>query len=172
MKSIALIAAIAVAGASQAVVWEVQASMDAGQHGINGIFGTGFMSGIYDDVTNVWTITSMTADDLTGPIIMSHLHIGTLGVSGPAVVSLGSSGGGEWAGSGGDWTFVAPPTIVLPEPNEAAFLGLGNYINLHTAAFPGGEVRGQVLARPVPEPFTLLGVAGFGLLALRRKNKK
>ncbi len=37
------------------------------------------------------------------------------------------------------------------------------YINFHTGAFPGGEVRGQIIATPEPTTLTL---AGFGLVGL------
>ena len=30
--------------------------------------------------------------------------------------------------------------------NEAAFLGGGTYVNIHTAAFPGGAIRGQLFS--------------------------
>ena len=49
------------------------------------------------------------------------------------------------------------------------------YMNLHTAAYPGGEVRGQ-LAAAVPEPsvYVLMG-AGLGLIgfiARRRRERR
>jgi hypothetical protein len=46
----------------------------------------------------------------------------------------------------------------------------GLYINVHTEDFPGGEIRGQILAVPEPDSLTLLGMAMLGLIpaALRR----
>ena len=36
--------------------------------------------------------------------------------------------------------------LVLPAVNEAAFLGGGTYVNVHTAVFPGGAIRGQLFS--------------------------
>lgn len=47
------------------------------------------------------------------------------------------------------------------------------YINIHTATFPGGEIRGQVLVDvATPASILLLGPAILGLGLLRRRNVK
>jgi hypothetical protein len=56
---------------------------------------------------------------------------------------------------------------------EAGLLAGETYINIHTMAFPGGEIRGFLAA--VPEPSTwammLIGFAGLGF-AFRRSRRK
>jgi len=43
------------------------------------------------------------------------------------------------------------------------------YINIHNTVFPGGEIRANILAAPVPEPSSVaLTVAGLGAIALLR----
>lgn len=57
---------------------------------------------------------------------------------------------------------------------KARFLGALDteevYFNLHTSAFPGGEIRGNITAVPEPASWAML-VVGFGLAgtALRRR---
>jgi hypothetical protein len=50
------------------------------------------------------------------------------------------------------------------------------YINIHNAVFPGGEIRGNILAAPVPEPetasLTLAGLAALALYRFRRGRAK
>ncbi len=74
------------------------------------------------------------ADGLSGAIMGAHLHMGAIGMSGGVVADLTSDIMGN--------TIVASvdPTTFLAD------LLAGNiYINLHTAANPNGEIRGQLL---------------------------
>ncbi len=64
--------------------------------------------------------------------------------------------------------------ILTPQQIEDVFAGLW-YINIHTAAFPGGEIRGQVLALspqpiPVPAAFWLFGSCLITVFGLRKKQ--
>jgi hypothetical protein len=49
------------------------------------------------------------------------------------------------------------------------------YINFHTTQFPGGEIRGALIA-PIPEPETyalmLAGLGAIGWVARRRKLQR
>ncbi len=53
-----------------------------------------------------------------------------------------------------------------------AGLDAGNaYFNIHTTAFPGGEIRGQLAAVPEPGTWMLL-LGGFGLLGVVLRQRK
>jgi len=45
-----------------------------------------------------------------------------------------------------------------------------DYFNIHTSVFPGGEIRGFLVAVPEPATITMFGSALFGLWYLRRKR--
>src|SRR5262249_13800649 len=77
--------------------------------------------------------------NLSGPTQSAEIRAGTPGVNGPLVVDLPTSG--IPAGASGS----ANGTVTLP-PDQIDALYAGQlYLNFHTAAFPGGEVRGQIL---------------------------
>ena len=48
------------------------------------------------------------------------------------------------------------------------------YVNIHSSAFSGGEIRGQILPVPEPSTWALLGLGATGLLwrMLRRKKQE
>ena len=76
--------------------------------------------------------------DLSGPIAAAHFHNAAAGVNGPVVRTLEFTDGtstGVWAN-----TDAEPLTPAL----VAELLADKIYLNVHTAANPGGEIRGQV----------------------------
>jgi hypothetical protein len=67
----------------------------------------------------------------------AHIHAGALGVPGGIEVPL-SGGPTTWSGL----------SIPLTAGQIATMQSGGWYVNVHTSAHPGGEIRGQLLARP------------------------
>jgi len=83
------------------------------------------------------------ASGLTGPVTAAHFHVGAANMSGDVVLNLApffTEAAGIITISG-----TAPvDDFNLDDP--LAELEAGNiYINLHTAMFPAGEIRGQLL---------------------------
>ena len=72
---------------------------------------------------------------LSGPITMCHFHQGAFGVAGPVVLDLMSFVNGNVI----EGEVTPTPAIVT------AMLAGQIYINVHTAANPGGEIRGQLI---------------------------
>jgi len=76
-------------------------------------------------------------EGLTGPIAMAHLHNAPAGSDGPVIVDLGDGIDGN---------------VISGSFDPTEFEGLMDlmmsgdiYINVHTAEFPAGEVRGQLM---------------------------
>lgn len=64
-----------------------------------------------------------------------HLHLAAVGANGGVIVGMTQTAPNTWTGSG-----------VLTAPQAAALATSGTYLNIHTGTFPGGEIRGQVVA--------------------------
>ena len=80
---------------------------------------------------------TLTARDLSGPAVAAHIHVAPRHVAGPIIIPL-------TVGSGTDWTVqscaTADPALLI----EVAANPRNYYVNVHTPAFPGGEIRGQL----------------------------
>ena len=74
------------------------------------------------------TLTGMTAT-------AAHIHLGATGVNGAVIVPLASTGPG---------VFSVPAETTFTADQFKAYKQGNLYFNAHSAAFPGGEIRGQI----------------------------
>ncbi|GGF66419.1 CHRD domain-containing protein [Alteromonas lipolytica] len=101
-------------------------------------------------------VNSMTFDlelvvDTTGVdnATAAHIHTGSIGMNGDVLVALEQS-----MTDPGMW--MAPADTRIDADTLGVLASGGHYVNVHTPAFPGGEIRGQILT---PE----YALATFGL---------
>jgi hypothetical protein len=83
----------------------------------------------------------------------------------PFATGVGGTVVGNWDLNEGNGN----TTLTLQIPN---ILAGRSYINFHTAEFPGGEIRGQLVATPLPASLAIwgLGAVGAGYVVRRRKR--
>ena len=79
-------------------------------------------------VTGIVTTTGIAAT-------AAHIHMAAAGKNGPVIVPMVKSGDNGW-------TF--PPGAKLNPDQMKAFKAGDLYVNVHSAANPGGEIRGQL----------------------------
>lgn len=91
---------------------------------------------------------SVSAAGFTTALTVGHVHFGGSGVVGPVIVpfTIGAQTGEVATGS---IDLSAPITfnnITISGDSLRTLFETGQaYVNLHTAAFPGGEIRGQIV---------------------------
>ena len=67
----------------------------------------------------------------------AHIHAGAVGVNAPVAIGFVQTAPGS-----GIW--VPPANTILTPEQYQSFISGGTYFNVHSAAFPGGEIRGQI----------------------------
>lgn len=97
----------------------------------NASTATGSSIGVYDTYTKILTV-STTYAGIT--VTIAHIHKGEPGVNGPVEFPF---------------TVTASPILfsssALSTSDESDLMENKMYVNLHSAAFPGGEIRGQLI---------------------------
>lgn len=151
--------------------------------------GTGTASVIIDTSAHLLTVEVVFAG-LTAPTTVAHVHccVDPPGIAGvatfpgtfpgfPAGVLSGTYGPASWAlNDPASYTtaFLAAAggTATAAEAALAAGLAAGQaYVNVHTTAFPSGEIRGFLAAVPEPATLSLFGL-GLSLLAMRIRRHR
>lgn len=103
-----------------------------GSQGGNNVTGMGRATVTLNDAQTALTI-NVTYSGLSGPATAAHIHRGAAGTAGPVVFPFGS---------------IASPisdSWNLTAADASDFLAGNLYVNIHTAQYPGGEIRGQLL---------------------------
>lgn len=115
---------------------EVYSASASGKHNTpaTASTATGTGSVVLDPATKALS-GSLTLSGMTATMV--HIHTGAVGVNGDVVVNLTESpaGSGKWA---------IPANTVLTDAQLASLRAGELYFNAHSAAFPAGEIRGQI----------------------------
>jgi len=142
LRGAMLVATIAVAGCAMTPMASNTVNFVATLSGTaevppNGSTGTGTLEASLTKDTSVlrWKISY---SGLTGPASAAHFH-------GPAMAGANA---GVVVPITGNLASPINGTATLTEAQVEALLAGSWYVNVHTAANPGGEVRGQVTLRP------------------------
>jgi hypothetical protein len=67
---------------------------------------------------------------------MAHIHMGAAGSNGPVIVPLTKTADGTWS---------VPPGAKLNDEQLKSYKAGGLYVNVHSAANKGGEIRAQLV---------------------------
>lgn len=106
------------------------------------------------DNSKIWYV--VTYNGLSGALAAAHIHTGAAGVSGGVILPLVASAS-PMAGTLTSANFAASGAITTFAQAVAAIKAGNTYVNLHTSAHPGGEIRGQVVAKGSAHFATLSG---------------
>ncbi|MET4108875.1 CHRD domain-containing protein [Hymenobacter sp. UYP22] len=112
----------------------VAATLDGKQEvPANSSTATGAMTGTYDKSTNTITyrVTYQGITPLAG-----HLHVGAPTVNGGTFVTFANVGTSPITG-----------TATISDADEVKLLSGETYVNLHTQAYPNGEIRGNMTVK-------------------------
>ena len=92
--------------------------------------------------------------NLPSGVIASHIHVGAERTSGPVVVNFAPPvpASNDFSFTGvvkfSEFVLRTDQGIRSPDDMVQAILGGNSYVNVHSSANPGGEIRGQLSVKP------------------------
>jgi hypothetical protein len=183
ISTLCALSALAIGASSNAAIISTNFMLDGGQEvPPNSSNALGVATIDYDTTTDTFDITVLAVGialaDLrpVGPNSTPiHIHLAPAGSNGGIVIDLGFLASFQQAGLGIEYSatdVAAGGTFgnVSSDPAtvQQAFRQGNLYVNIHTNAFPGGEIRGQI--PPIPTPATAALIGAAGLLAVGRRR--
>ncbi|HUR59004.1 MAG TPA: CHRD domain-containing protein [Opitutaceae bacterium] len=130
---------------ARAQVIELRATINAAQENpatTSPATGTAIM--LYDIGTNTFDLM-VSITGMANTATASHIHEAVAGANGPVVTGLGAEAVYTRTGN----TLTATFRNVTHLGDKLKLINGSSYYNIHSAQFPGGEVRGQLIPRPV-----------------------
>jgi hypothetical protein len=100
----------------------------------NASTATGTATITFNKTTKILTM-NVTYTGMT--VTMAHIHKGAVGVSGNVIIPI----------TGALTSPISFTTVALTAEQESDLNAGLYYVNLHSAAYPDGEIRGQIMAR-------------------------
>lgn len=134
LAALACAAALIAASPSMAATINLKADLKASNEvPPNDSKGSGSLTATYDDASKQLSWKG-NLSGLSGPATAAHFHAGEAGKNGGVVVPIPGADKGAFEGS-----------ATLTDAQAADMLAGKWYVNIHTAANKGGEIRGQLM---------------------------
>src|SRR5262249_19676286 len=124
---------------------------------------------VVDDVADTVSVLLSFSGLIGGNASAAHIHCCVaINANGPVVIPFTGFPAATSGTYSNTFTGISAPNILGIQAGSA-------YINIHNATFPGGEIRGDILPRALPEP-QAASLLAFGLVALavarRRRSRQ
>jgi hypothetical protein len=136
LKIFVAAAALALSGCS------MMGTTDSGKVSLS---GSNEVPAVNTAATGSGTITVAADKSVSGSVTTTgidgkaaHIHVGAPGKNGPVIVPLTKSGDNTWS---------VPAGAKLSDEQYASYQAGNLYVNVHSAEYKGGEIRGQLNAK-------------------------